>query len=114
MTEEASGAFPCLVRQNAGMVGKIERDPYAIEVGSRLRAIRRALGYERINRFAENTGTDEDNLSNWERGVSVVPQWYVQRLKELFGVTHDWIYGGDASTLRQDLSLALLSVDKRK
>jgi len=103
-----------LLRDNAAMPKIDERDPHAIEVGLRLRAAREALGYKVLRRFAENTGVDEDNLSNWERGVSMVPVSYVQRLKEVFGVTHDWIFGGDASTMRHDLARALLTTDARR
>lgn len=83
------------------------------EVGDRLRVTRIALGYASLRRFAENTGTDEDNLGNWERGVSLVPTWYVQKLKELFGVDHNWIYGADAARLPFELAQKLLTQDKR-
>ena len=84
-----------------------------VEAGKRLRQIRVALGYASIRRFAENTGVTEDNLSNWERGISLVPAYYVQKLKELFGVTHDFIYGSDAASLKHELAMKVLTVDKR-
>lgn len=105
---------PKVFPHNDGMAKAAGKDPYAVEVGQRLRLAREALDYRVMRRFAENTGIDEDNLSNWERGVSLVPPSYVQRLKELFGITHEWIFGGDASTMRHDLARALLTTDRRK
>ena len=78
-------------------------DPYAIECGRRLRATREALGYATVREFAEATGVTDDALSAWERGINLVRQDYVRRIKRQFGVTFDWIYDGDASTLRQSL-----------
>lgn len=81
------------------------RDPYAIKCGHRLRIVRLALGHPVLRRFAEITGEHENNLSAWENGKRIVPTSYIQKLRELFGVSHDWIYGGDPSTMRADLSL---------
>lgn len=102
-----------MARARAKAVDQSELDPYAVEVGARLRATRKALGVTVLRRFAENTGIDEDNLSNWERGIALVPQYYIQRLKETNGVTHDWIYGGDPAGLRHELAQKLLTSDKR-
>lgn len=96
------------------MATNSERDPFAVESGERLRRARIAAGYTNMRRFAENTGTDEDNLGNWELGRAVVPAWYIQRLKEVFGITHDWVYGGDLSSLRGQLLEKLMNDDKRR
>jgi transcriptional regulator with XRE-family HTH domain len=88
--------------------------PYAVEVGARLRKTRIALGYEFIAPFAEDTGTDADNLSNWERGVSMVPPGYVRGLKSRFGIRFDWIYDEDATLMDPKIAKALLTVDRRK
>lgn len=85
-----------------------KRTPYNIACGSRLRKTREALDFPKLRRFAENTGIAESNLTKWENGYALVPPHYTQRLKEVFGVTHDWIYGGDASSLRHDLAIKLL------
>lgn len=88
------------------------RAEYHIECGERLRRTRYALdyGYRKLRRFAQLTGTNEDNLSNWERGEHMVPQWYIQNLKEIYGISHDWIYGNDASCMKADLALKILNV----
>jgi hypothetical protein len=114
VAEDSFGDPPKPVRHDDGMPKKDERKPFDIECGRRLRSARFALGYSVLARFAENTGTNEDNLSNWERGISLVPADYVQRLKEVFGVSHDWIYGEDASCMKPELAMQILSVDKRR
>lgn len=81
--------------------------------GNRLRLFRFALAEFRdeyalktLRTFAGRTGTDEDNLANWELGRSLVPNYYVQRLKDQFGVSYlfEWIYGADDSGLPGRLS----------
>lgn len=78
------------------------------ECGQRLRQTRIALDYPVLRHFAENTGVTEGNLHNWEMGVSLVPPRYVQKLRELFGISHDWIYGGDATGLKYEIAIKLL------
>jgi hypothetical protein len=51
--------------------------------------------------FADKTDVPENNLTAWELGRANVPYWYVQRLKDKFGVSYlfEWIYGGDITGL---------------
>lgn len=90
-------------------------------VGDRLRQLRFGLAefaeaphYKTMRTFADLTETDEDNLSNWERGVSLVPTEYVQRLKEQFGISFvfEWVYGGDKSGLSDRLKTAIFKPPK--
>lgn len=76
------------------------------EYGARLRQAREALGWN-IRRLAQLTDISEDSLSNWERGVAGVPPWYVSKLKEKFGITHDWIYHGDRRSLPFEIAIKL-------
>lgn len=76
--------------------------------GRRLRRARYALNYPNQAVFAEITGVTQANLSNWERGISLVPPDYGRKLKRLFQVTTDWLYAGDASGLREDLRKIIL------
>ena len=89
-----------------------EPSSYAHDCGDRLRKTRVALGFRVLRRFAENTGVAEDNLQKWEKGGVLVPPWYAVRLKELFGVSLDWIYAGDASKMAYDLTTKLLRPDE--
>lgn len=84
------------------------RDPHKVKCGQRLRATRRALGYATIRSLANDLDEPEDNLSNWERGVSLVPTQVIHKLKRLKGVTADWIYLGDPAGLPHDLALRAL------
>lgn len=86
------------------------------DAGRRLREFRFGLAefkeaprFKTLRTFAEETGVDEDNLSNWERGVSLVATEYVARLKDKFGVSFlfEWIYGGDDSGLSDRLRTAI-------
>ncbi len=88
-----------------------ERDPYIATCGQRLRTARMAAGFATIRRFASVMNEAEDNISNWERGVSMVPARFVERMKVLFGITADWIYTGDASTMRHDLAVKVASTN---
>lgn len=104
----------------AGMATPIQKTATKA-VGDRLRQLRFGLAefaeaphYKTMRTFADLTETDEDNLSNWERGVSLVPPIYVQRLKEQFGISFvfEWIYGGDKSGLSDRLTTAIFKPPK--
>lgn len=84
---------------------------YKVEVGRRLRRLRIALEHEELRQFAFDTGVSEGNLGNWERGVSLAPADYIERLRRSLGpgnITHDWIYSGDPSGLRPELRKKLM------
>lgn len=87
---------------------EIDRD-YKRACGKRLRRARYALNYPNQAAFAEITGVGQTSLSNWERGVSLVPPEYTKKLKRLFQITHDWIYSGDPSGLKQETRDIILS-----
>jgi DNA-binding transcriptional regulator YiaG len=106
---QVSGDAKNARRETDGMAN--ERSNYALECGTRLRKTREALGSRVLRRFAENTGVPEDSLQKWEKGGVLVPPWYVARLKDLFGISHDWIYSGDASKMAYDLTTKLLKPD---
>lgn len=111
--EASSDDAPKLVRHRRRMATPERKEEY-VAIGKRLRMARNAVDYTSLRAFARDTGIDEDNLSNWERGVALVPPWYVQKLKTLFGITHDWVYGGDSSTLPHQMAVKILSPDPRR
>jgi len=84
-----------------------ERNTDAVEAGARLRATRLALGYQTIRRLAQLTDVPESNLTKWESGAAMVRTYFIARLRERHGVTHDWIYGGIKAGLPHDLVLKL-------
>lgn len=112
--EISSDDIPQALRHDFSMAWKGETPAYKKECGARLRRAREARGYDSLRAFALDTQTDEDNLSNWERGVAQVPPSYISLLKRAFGIDHAWIYDEDASALPGDLRKALLTKDRRK
>lgn len=115
MLKEQSRDLPVPVRQILRMGATEPTDVgngYKSAVGRRLKLTRLALDYRYIREFANLTGVGEANLSNWERGVSLVPAEYVQKLKRLFQISHDWIYGGDPAGLRRELRDKLLEAER--
>lgn len=88
-----------------------EKKPEAIEIGERLRATREALGIKTARRMAQLTDEREDNISKWETGAAQVPPRFVDKMREIWGVDHNWIYGSDKSRLPHDLVLKLTHRD---
>lgn len=88
------------------------RDPFKVACGERLKQTRLALGFTRMRRLAEITGESEDTLGSWERGRTLVPPPFVQKLRNLYGVTADWVYYGDPRGLPHDLALKLLDTNE--
>lgn len=84
------------------------RNPDAVAAGVRLRAVRIALGYEKLRRFAQVTDVPETNLTKWENGAALVPPSYIDQLRQQFGITHDWIYGAVQRGLPQEVVIKLV------
>ena len=90
------------IRQNIRVDTRAKKE-FAVACGERLRIARQALGEDSIRAFAETTGVEEDTLGAWELGKNQVPPWYIQRLKRRYGVTHEYIFGGDLMGLPDSL-----------
>lgn len=97
------------------------RDPYKIACGRRLIIARMAKGYSERGEFVEDTlaaETPEERtrsvkrLEKWENGGALVPPWFVEKLKRLMGITHDYIYSGDTSGMSQGLLTKILRVER--
>ena len=67
--------------------------------GARLRQLREAYGFATTRAFAAELGVTEDAMHLYEVGKRLPPVHLASRLKARFGVTLDWLYDGDASTL---------------
>ena len=78
---------------------------------ARLRRARLAVQVKSQKRLADLTGESEHNISKWESGGALIPPHYVQKLRELYGITHDWIYANEAGSLSHDLRLKILNVN---
>lgn len=66
--------------------------------GRRLRAARLALGMEQ-SAFASRAGIPYNTYNNYESGVSRPRVDFALALRNIYGITLDWIYCGDASSL---------------
>lgn len=79
-------------------------DDMKVMAGRRLRRTRLALGFLTIRHFAHATGVGESNIAKWESGFALVPPWFVERLRMVYKISHDWIYGGDTYLLPTGLA----------
>jgi transcriptional regulator with XRE-family HTH domain len=78
---------------------KESRDPFAVAVGSRLKAARIAAGYTQ-RQFAKLLGLPASgNLSNWENGWAVMPPEYAPTIYRLTKITSDYLYLGEPAGL---------------
>lgn len=73
-------------------------EEYVRECGARIALTRRALGMSNAA-LARLLGITTTALSNYEAGEREMPRLVIAKWKRLRGVTFDWIYGGDISTL---------------
>ncbi len=103
LSDDTAPNFP----QNSAMSARA-RDPAAIAAGARLKATRVALGVTKVRRFAQLLDVSEHNLTKWENGASMVPPAFVAKLKQVYGVTFDWIFAGDLARMPHDLALKLM------
>lgn len=69
----------------------------------RLRAIRVALGLTQ-GQLGDILGVGERAVSNYECGRRLAPPHAVMRLKQMYGVSLDFLYAGDLSGTRRDLA----------
>lgn len=78
-------------------------DPFRKASGLRLCSLRLAKGFETIRGFAKELGIEEDRYTAWEKGKALIPPQEVQKLRQRFGITSDWMYFGDAAALPRAL-----------
>ena len=85
-----------------------DRDPDNLKaIGGRLRAARLALGLTQKDLY-EPLGVKAATWNHWESGKRLPDPLVMARLKDLHGITMDWIYAGDASALPFALAKAVL------
>lgn len=76
-------------------------------VGGRLERIRIACDIGTQADMARLLGVSPTRLNNWVKGDNLLPVPYAYKLKQLTGVTLDYIYCGDVSSLPIKLSISL-------
>jgi transcriptional regulator with XRE-family HTH domain len=89
------------------MPGQKRSEEWKREVGRRLRAVRLAAGYETARQFAQAIGIEENTLTSWERGERLIEPENLADIRDLAGVTSDYIYYNDPSALPSNLAKAL-------
>ena len=83
-----------------------------IEVGDRLRAVREALELSQSD-VARAIDVRANTYNQWEHGKRLIDPLVASRLCDQFGVTMDWIYRGNMSSLPQHLAAKLVRADTR-
>lgn len=85
-----------------------DRNPDNLKViGARLRAARLALGLTQKDLY-EPLGVKAATWNHWESGKRLPDPLVMAKLRDLHGITMDWIYSGDASALPFALAKAVL------
>lgn len=76
-------------------------------VGKRVEAIRVALELGNQTEFSDLLGVARARYNNWIGGGILFPVRYAAKLRDITGVTLDYIYCGDASSLPLKVARAL-------
>ncbi len=97
---------------------------YKAECGRRLIIARMALGYGKRASFVraifgdddpDQFKRDEDNVRTWENGNALVPAEFIDNyLKKPFGISQDYIFSADFSTMRSELSLKIQGLEEEE
>lgn len=69
------------------------------QVGKRLRLARRAAGFRFAKEFADILDIDQNSYTPYERGAAYPPAHVLARVKQLTGVTMDWLFLAETSNL---------------
>lgn len=83
-----------------------------VKIGDRLRAFREALELSQSD-LARAISVRANTYNQWENGKRLIDPLVASRLCDQFGVTMDWIYRGNMSSLPQHLAAKLVRADKR-
>jgi len=91
----------------------IQATPHA-DIGARLKAARLSLGHDHLGDYAENAGIKPNAYSQNETGVKRIEVDAALSLKRKYGVTLDWIYAGDESSLPYKFVNGMARLRKQK
>lgn len=84
---------------------------YLHQVGRRLRLVRLALGLTAVE-LCREIDAGPKAYSQWENGKRLFDVLAAIRLKKRYGVTLDWIYGGDTSGLPSRLAALVRQIEE--
>ena len=96
---------------------------YKSECGARLIIAREALDFPKRASFVRaifgdedpaQFKRDEDNVKTWENGNALVPPEFVDRHMRPLGISQDYIFSNDTSTMRPDLALKIKHLEAEK
>jgi transcriptional regulator with XRE-family HTH domain len=88
-----------------------ERPSEAVQgAGTRLRAAREALGVSQQD-MARACGAEPQRWSNWEAGRHLADPLVMVRAAQLYGISLDWVFAGDARNLPGRLLSLLMARD---
>lgn len=78
---------------------KMTQAEIRVIVGRRLRMARMAAGFRFAKEFAEKLDIDQNSYTPYERGVAYPPVHKLTLIKQLTGITMDWLFLGDTANL---------------
>lgn len=89
-----------------------KKTPFSTECGRRLRSAREALGLSSAVAFVNTVNGNLEpsrqltpqKLSNYESGGNLVPVEVMIAIWRRFGITLEWVYGGDLRHMPMDLA----------
>lgn len=74
------------------------------DIANRLVQTRLALGYDSQADFAREIGMEKSRYNPFEKGKRRLTLEAARKIKARFGVSLDWLFDGDISTLSTSLS----------
>lgn len=82
------------------------------KIGERLELLRIALGVATQAEFGALLGATRGRTNNWFVGLAPIPIEFAVKLKTNYGVTLDYIYCGDKSSLPLRLATSLAEAEE--
>lgn len=79
-------------------------------IAHRLKATREALGFDKQSDFAKQLGLDKSSYNLFENGKRRLTNAVALRLRRKFGISLDWLYCGDVSSLPNKITSKLGAV----
>lgn len=84
------------MRQELVMAGPVESE-WNMEIGRRLRRLRRAFGFKTAADFAADLGVEQRRVQDLERGKTRVTEWLLQAVSQRTSGAAEWLFMGNDS-----------------